>query len=356
MIENRNKDVQVDEADIERAWETFCSRVKREAVEAAAVWQQPMPAAQVPKQTPLPPAIIPAATGALPKTVAADRRRTGRHGSKLVAASAAAIALALLLSPWGGDAMAELQRTFSAKQVKTISISQEEMNGLRQSLAQGLEGDRSFNLAQYGEIEQRGQGEARMVGAAEASALAGRTLAQTPGAAAAEYVYEPPQELIFTLHANEINTMIKWLGGKSTLPAGMDNKPITIRLPGAFGLKPDGAGKRLLQFPSPVLEVPEGVDAEAIRRVVLDLPVIPQSIRDKLAAIGDWRTTLPLPAAGDRTRAATFGGQDAILQTTDNGRSLLWIRDGWVFMLSGTSAAYPSDQAILADAEGMIRP
>lgn len=359
MNDIRHKEIRVDADDIDRAWETFCERAKHEPSETAALWQRPIPAARERKDSP-PARTAPigdfAAPVGLPAAAAVSRRGARRRGKGLVAASAAIIAVALLFSPWGGDALAQLQRTFQAKQIATVPLSQEEMNSLRQSLSQGLSGERSFGLANFGEIEQRGQGEARKVSAAEAAALAGRPLAQLPGAAAAEYMYEPPQELTFKLHADDINTMIKWLGGKSVLPAGMDGQPITVRLPGAFGWKPAETGKRLLQFPSPALEVPEGVDADAIRQVVLDLPVIPQSIRDKLAAIGDWWTTLPLPAASNLTRAVTFAGQDAVLHATDDGRSLLWIRDGWVYMLSGTSVAYPTDQAILGEAEGLIRP
>ena len=75
--------------------------------------------------------------------------------------------------------------------------------------------------------------------------------------------------------------------------------------------------------------MPEGVDLEQVRQAKLDLPMLPDAIRSKLAGIGDWRQPLPIPANADQARSLIILGQEAVLSANDHGRSLIWLQDGW---------------------------
>lgn len=280
----------------------------------------------------------------------------------LSGATAAVVAGLLLFSPWGQNVMASMLSTFRVQHFETISFSESDLSGFRQALTKGTNGTRQLDLERYGEIEQQGGGESRTVDQAEAASIAGHPLKLLPGADYGAIKYQPQQELIFKLHPKEINTMIAYLGGTTKFPDSIDNQPIKLHLPGTLTMvvREDAshpAIKQLVQLQSPTLDVPEDVDLEQVRQAVLDLPMLPDDIRTQLAGIGDWRTTLPIPSFSQGgARKMTIEGNEAILLTvTDSSRSLIWLQDNWVYQLTGTTAAYPSDDTLITEAKGLMK-
>ncbi|QHT59561.1 hypothetical protein GXP70_06070 [Paenibacillus lycopersici] len=294
-----------------------------------------------------------------PVSPAAKRQRRLKR-RWLSGAAAAAIAGVMLFSSWGQDVMASMINTFRVQHFESVSITESDLDGFRQALAEGTGDTRELDLRLYGEIEQSGGGTQRTVGSAEAEKLAGRPLKMLPGADAESIRYMPHQELTFKLHPKEINKLIKLLGGKTAFPNDIDNAPIRITTPDSFSMnarsaKGASSSRQLVQLQAPTINVPDEVDVEQVRQAVLDLPMLPNDLRTKLSAIGDWRHTLPVPSmGGEDVKTLNIGGSDAIVTNSGYSRTVLWLQDDWMYMLSGSQTDYPTEDAIIKEAEGLM--
>lgn len=284
------------------------------------------------------------------------RRRFQRRWVSLV--SAAAVAGVLMFSSWGQDVMASVMNTFRVQHFQTVSISESDMESFQAALQDGTVGTRQLDLKRYGEIEQTGGGQERVVNEAEATELAGdRQLKQFPGEKNV-IQYMPEQQITFKLHPKAINQMIALLGGKTEFPKSVEDSPIKLTIPGTFVTKTadDASSKRLTQLPNPSLDVSDDVDVEQIRQAVLDLPMLPDDMRTKLAGIGDWRHTLPIPSfSTDNVYTTKIEGKEAIVTDSGSSRSIIWLQDEWVYQLSGSFNDYPTEESIIHEARGMMK-
>lgn len=354
----------VTEEEVDLAWERLFEKVKKEP--ASDFWMNAAETEQNHSIHPIrkdeaPPLSDPAPSAEERKVWRAvsdetirrnkPKRRTKRW---LTAGMTALVAGLLLFSPLGQKVMASMMSHFRIQHFETVSLTNADLDAFRQALSEGTSGARQFELRRYGEIEQHGGGQARVVDMDEANVIAaGHPLKQLKGASLQEVTYQPQQELIVKLHTKEMNTMIAILGGKTSFPKSVDGKPIHIYLPGSFQMQ--ASDKSLIQLPAPSLDVPEGVDLEQVRQAILDLPMLPDSIRSKLAGIGDWRHTLPIPTNGDDVRSLMVDGQEVVLSVNDQGRSLIWLQDGWVYVLRGSTIDFPTDESLINEAKGLIQ-
>ena len=91
------------------------------------------------------------------------------------------------------------------------------------------------------------------------------------------------------------------------------------------------------------LDTEGGASLEELREVVLDLPGLPEETVAQLRAIGDWRTTLPLPVPTDEVSwdATQVEGAEAISFADPSGRlhALLWQRSGSIWGVAGVVGA-----------------
>ncbi|SEO50682.1 hypothetical protein [Paenibacillus sp. OV219] len=379
-LDEENQGLNITEDDVELALSRLFMSVKEE--EVAPVWlkEEQMPAAaqreeqtdeakdalqnqaQVPAQAPAQElAATPVHFNPINEEKSShkpsSRKRYERRLVSLV--SAAAVAGVLMFSSWGQDVMASVMNTFRVQHFQTVAISQSDMDSFRAALQDGTDGTRQLNLKRYGEIEQTGGGQDRVVSGAEAAALAGdRSLKELPVKGNAVIHYMPEQQITFKLHPKAINQMIALLGGKTEFPKSVDGSPIKLVIPGTFVTlsTDDSSSKRLTQLPNPSLDVSEEVDVEQIRQAVLDLPMLPDDMRSKLAGIGDWRHTLPVPSfSTDSTHTTKIEGNEAIVTDSGTSRSIIWLQDDWVYQLSGSVADYPTEESIINEARGMMK-
>ncbi len=374
MKDKTSEQLTVTEKDTNRAWERLLEQVKKEPT--SDFWMNAAEAGQTEQNHSIHPAehAAPPEAGLAPSTgesrawVGASDETTVRRKKPirrtkrwLSAGMAALLAGLLLLSPSGQKVMASMLSTLRIQHFETVSLTKTDLDAIRQAIVEGTKADQQFNLKRYGDIELRSGGEARMLHMDEANQLAGHALKQLPGVSLQEVTYQPQQKLILKLHTSQINTLIALLGGGTSFPKSADGKPIELHLPGTFLMQASksgtgtASGKRLTQLPAPSLDVPEGVDLEQVRQAILDLPMLPDAIRSKLAGIGDWRHTLPIPANADQARSLIILGQEAVLSANDHGRSLIWLQDGWVYELKGSNIDYPSDDTLIHEAQGLIQ-
>ncbi|SFT27917.1 hypothetical protein [Paenibacillus sp. BC26] len=366
------QELSISDADIENALERLFDAVKEE--EVPAVWMQDakpqqsqaeqQPSGQQPvEELALSEQQQPQASLRIAAINEGTRKKKPFWQKKrwLSGATAAVLASMLLFTSWGQGVMAAMLGTFRVQHFETIEISQSDLNAFQRALQDGTGGSRELDLNRYGDIQQQGGGQQRQVDEAEAAELAGsHALKQLPGEGDKVMKYMPEQQVTFNLHPKEINKLLAMFGGKTKFPDSVENSPIVLKMPGTFMTKQvtqEGqTAKQLIQMPAPSLEVSDDIDVEQIRQAVLDLPVIPEDMRAKLAGIGDWRTTLPIPSTStDNIHTTKVDGNEAIVTASVNGRSIIWLQNEWVYQLSGSMQSYPTEEALLNEARGIMK-
>ena len=285
-------------------------------------------------------------------------RPAKRRLRRLTAGVAAAVmVVGLFTTPLGDRALAAMQQTFRIQHMVGVGISADDMATISGLLDRGSpEGDRSFNLAQYGTLTQSGGGKAHTVTWGEAEKRMGAPLLQLGNPT--DPAYQPATTLTFKLNVNAVNRLLTRLGSTTTLPAEADGKVIRLHIPDGIATEGTLSGKpvRLLQFGKPELTVEDGIDAATVREAVLGLPVLPDSLRTKLAAIGDWQSTLPVPARDGVTTSLRLGGHDAVMTVDGRNRYLLWLAGDRMGLLSGEMKDFPTESNFQRAAEELVQP
>lgn len=310
------------------------------------------------------PAVGVTETASATKANVADGRawRTEKPAKRIVrrltaGVAAAAIVVGLIATPLGDRALAAMMQTFRIQHMVGVGISADDMKAISDLLDRGSpDGDRSFSLAQYGNLTQSGGGGTSTVTWEEAEQRMGAPLLRLDNSAAP--AFQPATTLTFHLNVEAVNRMLTRLGGSTTLPAEADGKAIRLHVPDGVAAEGTLSGKpvRLLQFGKPELTVEGGIDAATVREAVLGLPVLPDSLRTKLAAIGDWRNTLPVPTPDGAATTLRLGGRDAVMTVNGSKRYLLWLDGERMGLLGGDTKQFPTESAFRQAAEELIRP
>jgi hypothetical protein len=265
--------------------------------------------------------------------------------------------IGLFATPLGDHALAAMMQTFRIQHMVGVGISADDMATISGILDRGSpEGDRSFNLAQYGTLTQSGGGKARTITWGEAEKRMGPALLQLENST--DPNYQPASTLTFNLYVKAVNRLLTRLGSTTTLPAEADGKVIRLHIPDGIATEGTLSGRpvRLLQFGKPELTVEDGIDTAKVREAVLGLPVLPDSLRTKLAAIGDWQSTLPVPARDGVTTNLQLGGHDAVITVDGMNRYLLWLDGDRIGLLSGGTKDFPTESTFQRAAEELIQP
>ncbi|MBB3114205.1 hypothetical protein FHS18_006323 [Paenibacillus phyllosphaerae] len=271
--------------------------------------------------------------------------------------AAVAIITGLFTTPLGDRALAAMQQTFRIHHIEGVGITADDMTSISNLLEKGSpEGDRSFNLAQYGSLSQSGGGQSLPLTWDEAAKRMGDSLLQLDNNTAP--TYQPATTLTFNLNVKAVNRLLTRLGSTTTLPAEADGKEIKLYIPDGITTEGTLSGKpvRLLQFGKPELTVEDGIDPATVREAVLGLPVLPDSLRTKLATIGDWQSTLPVPARDGVTTNIQLGGHDAVMTVNGTNRYLLWLVGNRLSMLSGDTGDFQTASEFQQAAEELLLP
>jgi hypothetical protein len=187
---------------------------------------------------------------------------------------------------------------------------------------------------------------------AEASRLAGFAVPVVDPAVLPDGV-EPDPERILVSRAREVrltfdrDKALDYLRrhGRpaASLPERYDGTQLVVQVPAAivqqFAGRDGGPALLVAKAGTLGLDAEGGASLEELREVVLGLPGLPAETVAQLRAIGDWRTTLPLPVPTDevRWRPTTVEGTEAIGFADETGRlhALLWQRGGHIWGVAG---------------------
>ncbi len=340
---------------------------------------------------------------------AEDERRHRRWAAAVLAATAAALALAL---PPVRGALAGVLDVFRVERLRIVPVSEAALAAI-QSLGENVARQTSGTLARLGTAAAEGGDVSGPLAPEEAAARLGFApplLRETPaGTGQPEIRVREAATVRLTLDADAADAVLAAAGATARLPASLDGTTVTLRLgPAALVGYPPAAGDRpapppgeapggtaadgqpvfLLRTAAPRWEAPGDADLDALRTALLSIPALPPDLRAELAAIGDWRRVLPIPSPAGAVREVTVQGAPgaylpgAALATAHahraateaphpafapaaktrhaasaaegrNGRAagtLLWVKDG---MLTAVTA--PGDLAELLRLASLIR-
>ncbi|MBS3942916.1 MAG: zf-HC2 domain-containing protein [Dethiobacter sp.] len=215
-------------------------------------------------------------------------------------AAASVLALALFLS-WapGRSLAAQFLNIFRMERIQVVEVTPEDMAQLAE-LFDGID-------SQGGEVDIRNFGRVRVeqdyqwveVDPAQVEELSGLKLnlpATMAGLERREIIVEQPPTITFTPDVESLNS---YLRRHSTvlLPPALVGQSITINIPPLLRAQygQTGQGFALYAARDLTIEVPQDVDLASLRQALVKLPFLPENFRRQLAAIEDWRHTLPIP-------------------------------------------------------------
>ena len=213
-------------------------------------------------------------------------------------------------------AAASILQIFRVQKVESVSLSQSDLNNIQSSL-----------MSAKGHVSLRDFGDAWLSGGDSGSNEVSASVAQ----AALDFPVKLPKNQSlkpalllqqarsyrFKLHVPAINSALQNWGSDHLLPASLDGKEFSLNVPTilvAEYSKPAGETSFFVgQARSPELSVPDGVDVAQLRDVLVNLPFLPQPVREQLASTADWQSTLLIPAVDGTARDVSINGVPAVL-------------------------------------------
>lgn len=236
----------------------------------------------------------------------------------------------------------ELLRVFRVERVETISLTQEDLTRISESLSAG---NGHVDLEALGDVWTDGSPEFEPVSLAEAREELDFDVRLPDGMdARPAYALQRAASMRFKLHVDEVNELLRMYGGEHLLPESVDGKEFTVRLaPVLMATYADdaeecGPGTVVVQTRGPELSLPEGVSALELRDVLVNLPMLPEKVRRQLAGLTDWQHTLVIPDVDGTSRKTRISGVDAVIVGDPDApyRGVVW-NDGGV--IRGVGAA-----------------
>ena len=267
----------------------------------------------------------------------------GRLKTALVPLAAVAVlAMALSFAPVRGVA-ADFLNIFRVQNVEVITISPDDMHALQRL---GEEGGGKVDIENLGKIESSGftQPEQVTMNAAKEAVDFDLKLPQgLTGYNEPSYNVQKGFTTSFTLDVDKANEVFKSFGATQLLPGALDGKKFTAKMPTVVmaNYPKDNGGLVVIgQARSPEFILPAGVDADAVRDVLLSLPVLPENIRKQLEAVKDWRNTLIIPNIDGSAKEVKVGDAEGVFITPPKEHAagdsaLVWQQDGVIYGISG---------------------
>jgi hypothetical protein len=157
----------------------------------------------------------------------------------------------------------------------------------------------------------------------------------------------PASKTRWTLDEDAIRDYLRANDAELAIPEGLDGTTLVLEradavaaLYGATMTSPDVA----VAVSGPVtLDVARSsLSLAEVRTFLLSLPGLPDALVSQLAAIDDWRTTLPLPIPVDEASVATvqLGGTEVVSVEVDGaGTAYVWAEDGTSSLVVGPTGS-----------------
>lgn len=271
----------------------------------------------------------------------------------------AVLSVAMAFPPVRAAASSFLQ-LFRVEQVRIVPV---DMN----SFSTGMESSAQFEalFAENLELEENGEPQ-ETTDAAEAAALAGITLRLPAEETPEVFMVQPGGTATFTVDLELARAVLREVGrAEVALPDELDGAKIKIEIPsGVVALLGECRTPRrdpsdlprqpgedwdrcstLTQLPSPSVSAPPDMDIAALGKIYMQVLGMTESQAALFASNVDWATTfvVPIPREEAEYAEVTVDGVSGTLITFGKGYrpsyTLLWVKDGMVYVLSGSGKA-----------------
>jgi hypothetical protein len=228
--------------------------------------------------------------------------RNWQRFQKVAAAVATVALLAGMFSfaPVRGYA-SQLLQVFRVNQVQVLHFNPQDVQALQQSLQTY---GKDTKIESFGDIRRDQVTDFARLGAD--SVRIGSETISAPAQIGAyhrtgDYSVKPGEKISITPKVAGINGLLSSMGSKQLLPVSLNGKTFTIEVPPVVNATyQDASGNKitLCRSIAPVINVPDGVNVEAVRQAVLGIPILPQRMKDTLAGIQNWGSTMIVPDFG----------------------------------------------------------
>ena len=255
---------------------------------------------------------VPASARVVPIT-SRSHRFLGSGRRLVLSGAAALLVLVVGLTP-AGSVLADVLDVFRGERLQIVTVD-------FTSWAASIDPEQARILESLGEVDMSGLTEPEEVaGVAEAEAVAGIT---------APVVTDPP-DVFVALAPGTVRLILVARDGNG-VPAELDGAALVVEVPGAIGAvygPADSAPEVVVGRSGPLVVRAEGAPLEVIRSFILSREELPADLRAQLAAMGDWRSTIPVPVPvdGPGWQELEVAGRPAVAFGDDSGLGALVLR------------------------------
>lgn len=268
-----------------------------------------------------------------------ERRRRRTLGARWALAF---LALALLLSfPPARRAAAGLLDLLRMETIQVVPLSDRSLEQLR-----NLARTAGTEFSRFGQTTSSGGELSPPLPPAEAESRLGFALplpSEVPEGFGPPVIrVRTPAEVRITLDVAAVNDFLRSAGARETLPSSLHGRTVGLRLEAQAVVEYPEAGVMIVRGPAPAWEGVGPEEAEALKRAVLSLPDLPPELKAQLAATGDLRGVLLLPAPAEAVREVQVRGRPGFFlcgsgESCPEGQGgiLLWAEKGLVNAIGG---------------------
>lgn len=164
-----------------------------------------------------------------------------------------------------------------------------------------------------------------------------------------------PMSINFALNVKNVNNLLKTFKSAALLPEEADGKTFSAKFSKVvIASYTVGNNQYSIEATkSPELLAPENVDVDALYKSMVELPLLPENLKQKLRGIKDWKNTLYLPIVDSISKEVQINGNKGVLYRNDSKgetRSiLLWYNEGNIYCIQSNT----NEDDILQVAESM---
>lgn len=233
---------------------------------------------------------------------------------------------------------------FRVNDMKTVDISLNDIDKLEKALEQHKT---DVNIDKIGKIKCQG-GEEKSVTLAEAKkALPFSIYVPTniPTYNTESIVMNNPSKIDFTLNVENVNQLLKSLGGKKMFPKDLDGKTFTLNMSGTLNINYKDANSNkyinITESKVPELIAPSEANVDEIFNALSELSVLPPEMQNQLKSMKDWKSTLYVPNPGKQLENLNINGNKAIgyfeNKNDTMNSNILILKDGILVAINGNT-------------------
>jgi hypothetical protein len=231
---------------------------------------------------------------------------------------------------------------FRANDIKSVNISLDDVKKLQSELEKRKT---DINIDKIGKVKYQG-GEQKNVTMNEAKKALPFTILTPENMSSKDtesILMDSPSKMDFTLNVENINQVLKSLGGKKLFPKDLDGKTFSLNTSGKLDInyKDSKTNKKIYITESKVPEIiaPDEANVDEIFNALSDLSVLPYDMQKQLKSMKDWKSTLYVPSVGNKLEEMNINGMKAIgsFETIKEEKysSILMLKDNVLINISG---------------------